>query len=110
MNKIKTYFTVVILIAFVAYWAWVFISRAVKIHRLKSNSKVVKAVIIDERNYMGNSPVSHEYSYSYQFEVNGKTYTGDSKDSKFKPLDTILVKYVTENPALNEPVESEPER
>lgn len=105
MKKIKLYCTVFVLIAFVAYWGWIFISRGIKNHQLKNNSKEVKAVIINERNYMGNSPVSQQYSYSYQFKIDGKTYTGDSMDPKFKINDTILVKYVKDRPEMNEPVE-----
>jgi len=110
MNKIKLSFTVVIIIALIAYWGWIFISRQVSAYRLKDSSKIVKAIIINKRNYLGNSPVSHEYSYSYKFEVNGKVYIGDSRNSKFKPLDTILIKYVLENPSFNEPLEAESER
>lgn len=78
MDKLKISFTFVIIIALLAYWVWIFISREVRFYSLKNNSKLIKAVIIDKRNYMGNSPVSHEHSYSYEFEVDGKVYTGDA--------------------------------
>lgn len=40
-------------------------------HFLGDHPVQAKAVIIDEKNYMGNQPVNPELSYSYQFEVNG---------------------------------------
>ena len=105
MKKFRTYFGGFLIIALIGYWAWIFITRQVKGHLLKNNSKVIKAVIINHRNDMGNSPVSHQYSYSYKFEVNGESYIGDSLDPKFDIGDTILVRYANDYPVFNEPLD-----
>lgn len=102
MKTVRFYFLWFLFVAFISYWAWIFISRGVKNHFLKSNSKTIKAVVINHRNYMGNSPVSHKFSYSYQFEVNGKSYTGDTHDSQLDIGDTILVRYASDYPIFNE--------
>lgn len=103
MKKVRIYVSAILIIALIGYWAWIFITRQVKSHLLKNNSKIIKAVIINHRNYMGNSPVSHKYSYSYQFEVDGKSYIGDSLDPKFDIGDTVLVRYANDYPVFNEP-------
>lgn len=56
-----------------------------------------------DKNYLGNSPVSHEYTYSYQFNADGKLYTGDSNDPKLVVGDTINVRYVIGWPSINDP-------
>ncbi len=50
---------------------------------------------------MGNSPVSHEYTYSYQFIVNGKAYTGNSHDSKLRIGDSVEIEYAKSAPSHN---------
>ena len=68
---------------------------------LKMNAVQTQAVIIDQRNYMGNSPVSKEYAYSYAFEIEGKLYTGNSFNSKLQIGDTVSVQYVSFWPQIN---------
>jgi hypothetical protein len=46
-----------------------------------------------------------ENGMAYRFDVNGKTYTGNSRNTKLKPGDTILVKYVSDFPQINEEVD-----
>ncbi|QKJ31239.1 hypothetical protein HQ865_16235 [Mucilaginibacter mali] len=70
---------------------------------LASGSRSTKAVIIDEKNYLPNSPVSHSFFYYYQFMLNGKTYKGCSGDHNLKPGDSILIKYAPANPDVNTP-------
>lgn len=62
-----------------------------------------KAVIINEKNYMGNSPVSHTFSYSYTFTINGNTYKNNARDPNLKIGDTIDVEYAKDRPSLNKP-------
>ena len=60
-----------------------------------------EAIIINERNYYPNSPVSHEFSYSYKFKVNDKSYYGDSHDSDFTIGETVMIEYVPFYPDFN---------
>lgn len=50
---------------------------------------------------MGNSPVSHDGSYSYLFYVNGEAYKNGSKDPKLQIGDSTDVGYVKYWPDLN---------
>ncbi|OMP79385.1 hypothetical protein BW716_09830 [[Flexibacter] sp. ATCC 35208] len=68
---------------------------------LKHDAQRTRAVIIDEKNPTGNSPVSHDGSYSYVFYINGEAYTNDSQDSKFQIGDSVDVEYVKSWPFLN---------
>ena len=65
-----------------------------KNYLLDNHSKTMNAVIIDEENYWGNSPVSHTFSYSYEFIVEGKKYLEDSRKEKLKIGDIVLVEYL----------------
>lgn len=62
----------------------------------------LKAVIIEERNYMGNH--SSGFSYSYSFTVNSKTYTGHSHNPVLIIGDTIEIEYDKNNPVFNKPL------
>lgn len=72
---------------------------------LTGKSPEIKAVIIDEKKFYGNSPVSQKFSYSYLFKIGDKVYKGNSMESKFKIGDTILIRYLKSNPDVNESVD-----
>lgn len=101
MKKYYFYFIVIILLGIFTYK---FIYRKIEEQLLGNGCPEVTAVIIDEKNFFGNSPVSQDFSYSYSFKIDGKTYKGDSYDMKFKLGDTIRVRYVESFPTMNEPV------
>jgi hypothetical protein len=74
-------------------------------NNIKSNNSIhVKAIIIDERNYMGNQNVKPQFSYSYEFTVNGEKYTGNSHDTTLKVGDTIAVEYDKNQPSISRPI------
>lgn len=73
-------------------------------HFLGNNPQITKAIIIDEKNYMGNRPVKPKFSYSYLFTVNGKEYKGNAHDSKLTIGDTVEVKYNSDYPSINKPL------
>ena len=85
----------------VLYFLGVLIKTGLKDDLLKYYPVEVKAVVINERNYWGNSPVSRTYSYSYEFIVKGKKYKADSRNEKLKIGDTVLVKYVSFFPSFS---------
>ena len=72
-----------------------------KNYLLNKNSEMTKAVIVNEENYWGNSPVSKTFSYSYEFSVEGKKYREDSKNEKLKIGDTVWVEYVSSYPKFS---------
>ncbi len=75
-------------------------------HFIGSNPQKIKAVIINHRNYEPNQPVKAEFTYSYQFEINGEKYTGNSHDISLKVGDSIEVKYNQDHPSINKPLKS----
>jgi len=69
---------------------------------LAQGTLTTKAVIIDKKNFFGNSPVSRQFAYSYQFSVNGQHYEGNSRDSDLRVGDSILIEYAPSNPDYNQ--------
>jgi hypothetical protein len=63
-----------------------------------------KAVIIDERNYFGNSPVTQQYSLSYLFQVGNSNYKGNSRKSSVQVGDSIWIEYAPSDPSISQPV------
>lgn len=63
-----------------------------------------KALVIDKRNYFGNSPVSQQFAYSYSFNVAGKEYVNNSRDPALKIGDSVIVEYAPNDPSINQPV------
>jgi hypothetical protein len=72
-----------------------------KSYLLNKNSETTKAVIVNEENYWGNSPVSQKFSFSYEFIVEGKKYREDSKNEKLKIGDSVWVEYVSSYPKFS---------
>ncbi|NCD68820.1 hypothetical protein [Mucilaginibacter agri] len=68
---------------------------------IKKDPVKIKAVIIDEKIYRPNSPVSHDFYYAYQFEVRGKHFTGNSGSAHFKIGDSVEVQYLRTNPEIS---------
>jgi hypothetical protein len=99
----KKYYVLIVLIALFFLITFEVGYRSFKNYFLFNKAIPCKAIIIDEKNYFGNSPVSHEFSYSYSFEVEGTIYKGNSNDSSYKLGDTILIEYVDFYPNFNRP-------
>jgi hypothetical protein len=72
---------------------------------LSKQGQIIKGYIIDDRNYFGNN--TRKFSYSYQFVVNGKQYTGNSLDSRYKIGDVVHIRYVPQFPSFNERLETD---
>ena len=67
----------------------------------RNNAVHTKAVTIDDRNFAGNQPVKRKFSYSYQFIINSKKYTGNSHDTTLRVGDTVEVEYDKTRPYIN---------
>jgi len=102
---LREYYAIFVIISGVVYFVGLGIYRGIKNYCLNQYAVTTQAVIIDEKNFWGNSPVSHEFSYSYCFFVNENNYTGNSFNSKLSIGDSIQVDYCTFYPKFNRPSE-----
>jgi flagellar basal body-associated protein FliL len=96
-----------LVLGLLGYFVYVLGTGASRQKQLEATTTTTYAVVIDEKNYFGNSPVSHQFSYSFEFTVAGKKYTGNTGDSNCQVGDIIRIKYVPANPTFNEKVDSE---
>ena len=80
------------------FFVGILIRGIVKSYLLDKNPTIIKAVIVNEENYWGNSPVSKTFSYSYEFIVDGKAYREDSRNTSLKIGDSVIVEYVESFP------------
>ena len=104
MNKLKNIFWITVGIAIIGFFLFRVISNTYTDYTLDNNAVLTKAIIIDDKNYMGNQPVKPEFSYSYQFIINGKSYIGNAHDNSLLVGDTIEVQYDKNNPSMNRPL------
>jgi hypothetical protein len=104
MKKIKDVFPLIFVLTILSMFIYKCMRGNRDDKKFATESEQLRAIIIKEKNYFPNSPVSHEFSYSYQFILRGKYYKGNSLDSKFKIGDSILIKYVKSDPNINAPV------
>ena len=104
MSKIKNIAWIVIGIVIIGFFIYKVARRTVTDHILENNTQHTKAVIIDDRNYIGNQPVKPKFSYSYQFVINDKKYTGNSHDTALRVGDTVEVEYNKDHPSINKPL------
>lgn len=100
---LRKYYVLIFVFGIFCFWIFEIGYRNFRSYFLVNNSISCKAVIINEKNYYGNSPVSQEFSYSYSFEVEGTIYKGNSNESTYKLGDTILIEYVSFYPNFNRP-------
>jgi len=103
-RRLKKVVPFLILILFFGYISNSIIIRIVTNHLLLNSSIHIKAIIIDDQNYLGNNPVKPIFSYSYKFTINGKEYTNDSHDINLKIGDSVEVEYVKDWPIFNRPI------
>ena len=104
MKKITNYFWILFAVGMIIYFIFLVSKRYFTDNISKNNIQNTTAIIINERNYSGNSRVKFDYTYSYLFNVNGKTYKGDSHDQTLKIGETVEIEYDKENPILNKPL------
>lgn len=104
MQKINNILWIIIPIVLVGFLIYKMAINSFTGHFLGNTPQYTKAVIINEKNFMGNQPVDPQFSYSYQFEVKGKKYTGNAHDKSLKIGDTIEVEYNKDHPGINKPL------
>lgn len=101
LNTLFKYLYLTMALALLLSLPVIIIKGELRAYLLKDNYIVTKGVIIDEKNYYGNDYVEFDFTYSYEFVVNGKIYTEDSHDDKLKVGDSVLVKYVPSYPSFS---------
>ena len=104
MKKIGNIFWIALGLTCLCYVIYKIGRNSVSNHFLKNNPQITKAVIFDEKNFNGNESVKPTFSYSYQFEINGKSYTGNSHNKELRIGDTIEIEYAKDYPSLNKPL------
>jgi len=103
-NKVKNIAWIVLGILILGYAGYKIAVNSFTRHFLGINPQQTKAVIIAHRNYMPNQPIKAEFSYSYQFIVNGQKYTGNSHDTSVNVGDTVEIEYNKDHPNVNRPL------
>src|SRR5579859_6794944 len=101
MKKITNAFWILLPIVLIGYLIYKIAVNSFTDHFLGNDPKIIKAVIIDEKNYKGNEPVHPTFSYSYQFEVDSKKYIGNAHDPTLMVGDTVEVEYNKDHPGIN---------
>jgi hypothetical protein len=69
---------------------------------LRTEGLMTQGVVIDDKNYLGNHNIRSRFTYSYEFVVKSKKYTGNSLDSKYRVGDAVKIKYAPTYPRFNE--------
>nr|WP_293844528.1 hypothetical protein [uncultured Arsenicibacter sp.] len=100
----KNLFGLLFLFGIPAYWIYIIYMNNFRSKALDGKTRMIKAIIINEKNFYGNSPLTQTFSYSYLFKVGLVDYKGDSQDPDLTIGDSILIKYSIENPDFNKPV------
>ena len=94
---------ILLLVFLVAAFPIALISYAsISNYYLRTEGVIAKAVVIDDKNYLGNHNIRGRFTYSYQSVVNNKKYTGNSLDSKYRVGDAVKIKYAPTYPQFNE--------
>ncbi|RWY49267.1 hypothetical protein [Mucilaginibacter gilvus] len=102
--KARDWFYIILAIALVGYFITKVALNSFTDNFWGDDPQIVKAVLIDEKNFMGNQPISHGFSYSYSFTVNGKQYTGNAHDHNLNIGDSVEAVYNKKYPAINKPL------
>lgn len=98
INFYLNLFIVLFIIGFPIYFL---VKSCVATHKLSNENKIVRGVVIDEKNFTGHSPVNQTFYYSYEFEVNNEKYKGNTLSKKYRIGDSVDVIYAISNPNYN---------
>lgn len=104
MKKVKNFLGLMLGILCVGYVVYKIVGNSKANNIPAENAVYIKAVLYNERNYLPNQKVGTKFSYSYEFFVNGKKYTGNSHDVTLNVGDSTEVVYDKRNPNINRPL------
>lgn len=103
-KTVQNYFWIGFAIVIISFLIYKIARNSFTDHFLGEYPQDIKAVIINEKNFMGNQPVNPKFSYSYSFRVSEKQYTGNAHDRSLKIGDTIEIEYNKDYPSINKPL------
>ncbi|GAA3961111.1 hypothetical protein [Mucilaginibacter dorajii] len=104
MKRIQNAFWITLGIAIIGCLVYKIAKNSFTEHFLGDTPQHIKAIIIDEKNFMGNQPVNPKFSYSYQFVIKGQKYIGNAHDTTLKIGDSVEVEYNKDHPGINKPL------
>lgn len=90
------------ILIFILFWLYVFRYKIYN-YLLDESSIQIEATIINDKNILSKRAINPEFTYSYQFSINGNDYFGDSKNQKYKVGNKIRVEYWSSCPDVNRP-------
>lgn len=101
INKLKGVFWILFFLAVIGIFIFQIVRNIITDRILDRHSLVIRAVIINDKNYMPNQKVKPEFSYSYEFIINGKKYVGNAHDNSLIVGDSVDVEYDQFKPNIN---------
>jgi hypothetical protein len=104
INKLKSVIWIILGLAIIGLFIFRVTRNTLTNHTLDKGAITIKAVIINDKNYMPNQPVKPEFSYSYQFMIKGEKYVENAHDNSLQIGDSIEVEYDKDNPSINRPL------
>jgi hypothetical protein len=102
-DKLKSVWVFGLIGIILIYLIYVGLERQIRTTLLNKYSLRTKGIIIDEKHYWGNSPVSGDFSYYFKFTVDNKVYKGKSWDKGLTVGDSLEIDYVEFYPDFNRP-------
>jgi hypothetical protein len=103
---IDRWILIVFAIIVVYFFIGIVLRGIIKNHLINSSPTTTTAVIVDEVNYWGNSPVSHTFSYSYEYIVDENIYRVDSRNENLKIGDSVIIEFVNFYPKFSRVVKN----
>ena len=105
-RKRKKYIYIVIVLIPILFVAFNVLKWPIYNSLLNNYGLKTTAEVINEKNILGKGVITEMYTYSYKFNVNGKTYRGDSKDTKYIVGNKLEIEYLEILPEINRVIES----
>jgi hypothetical protein len=101
MKKIKELWPLILLGISLIYISYVFLKKPIRDYSINKNSKIIKGIVTNERNYLSNDKVEFTYTYSYKFKIGKEIYRSNSYKKGLTPGDSILIEYNPKFPIFN---------
>ncbi|BDC99257.1 hypothetical protein PEPS_15380 [Persicobacter psychrovividus] len=101
LGKIIEFRAIILISIIFIYFLTIGIKGKLKTYLLDHYAIEIPARVINEKNFWGNSPVSHTFSYSYEFSVDGKRFKADSRNKTLKVGNHITIEYLPAYPTFS---------
>ena len=101
MKKAKGFWTLLLLGISILYFLFLILNTVIRDYSLNHNSKIIKGIVIDERNYLRNDKIEKSYTYSYEFIIDNRKYRKNSTQKGLRVGDSVLIEYYPKFPTFN---------